>query len=223
MKDIFLSFLITLTFDTNFFFCWAGEEEYDMRAIGSTMLIVVLILLPLLLIIFCTGGHVYRKMRKDGSAVSWNYTTNSRRGSLLRLDSTTQLRKNEPVQQTQSAAASPTTSSPNDNRIPLTYDGVYVTNEPLPNKPMIEFEPKIWDITDDDLFASQSKLSSPGSVSQRGHPSRNIDELYSKPIKPKKQKIALEQQQAPYRSASVDYLEPANKPVRSQSIETDIF
>lgn len=39
-----------------------------------------------------------------------------------------------------------------------TYDGVYRTNEPLPGKPLIEFEDKVWDL-EDEFYTANEKIN----------------------------------------------------------------
>lgn len=40
------------------------------------------------------------------------------------------------------------------------YDGVYRTNEPLPGKPLIEFEEKVWDLDDEYNRANEQAMKS---------------------------------------------------------------
>lgn len=48
-----------------------------------------------------------------------------------------------------SAQSSPHSLADSPKHVKRKYDGVYRTNEPLPGKPMIEFEDKVWDLEDE--------------------------------------------------------------------------
>lgn len=69
------------------------------------------------------------------------------------------------------AAPESATPSPPDSargapqKLPSKYDGVYHTNEPLPGKPEIEFEDKVWDL--DESVLTTSPPSSPASPTDK--------------------------------------------------------
>ncbi|RZF47026.1 hypothetical protein LSTR_LSTR013817 [Laodelphax striatellus] len=230
------------------------EEEYDMRAIGSTTLFIILILLPLLLLFLCVASYAFRKYRRGESIESWNYITSSRRASLrgsvanLNLQ---QSRDTSEQQQPLSDLSSPTSTSSGSDRKsrPLTYDGVYLTNEPIPGKPLVEFEPKVWDITEDDVFSipkNSRPTSTVGSLQNlakkfSGNPVKKNGKPVSPPSLPaafvKNQNLpesrVISQTPSPS-SSSTHYStraslgsQPASPQAsmmkRSQSIETDIF
>ena len=57
----------------------------------------------------------------------------------------------------QSASALSAPSTKNIKETKRSYDGVYRTNEPLPGKPLIEFEEKVWDL-EDEFYEANEKI-----------------------------------------------------------------
>lgn len=161
-------------------------EEYDLRTIMRTAGIVVLVFVPLLIVLCCVVNVVVRRIRGEGSTASWRYlgTLDKPRRSSVSKAEVTPLKsaatladadsglgtsnppRVEPTTLQKSAApltaSAPPHSKPREDT-DHAYDGVYYTNEPLPGKPNVDFEDKIWDFDDDDVFRSKSNssLSSP--------------------------------------------------------------
>lgn len=79
-----------------------------------------------------------------------------------------------------SATPSPPDPAPGRDKVarqalPLTYDGVYHTHEPLPGKPMIEFEDKVWDLDESVLSSPPSSPNNPSDKSSAGNRSIQTD------------------------------------------------
>lgn len=161
-------------------------EEYDLRTILRTSGIVILVFVPLLIVLCCVVNVVVRRIRGEGSSASWRYlgTLDKPRRSSVSKAEVTPLKSaatladadsglgmsNPPRTEaaTLQKSAAPVTASAPPPAKPRedadhAYDGVYYTNEPLPGKPNVDFEDKIWDFDDDDVFRSKSNssLSSP--------------------------------------------------------------
>ncbi len=58
----------------------------------------------------------------------------------------------------------PSTTSHSGKKIRRAYDGVYRTGEPLPGKPLIEFEDKVWDL-DEEYKRADAKVPRDRSLS----------------------------------------------------------
>ncbi|KAG8266731.1 hypothetical protein J6590_065765 [Homalodisca vitripennis] len=176
--------------------------EYDIRNILKTAAIILLILLPLLIALCCCLNVLVRKWRGDGSAASWRYLNSldkPRRPSVSKAESTplrsaatlvdadSGLGVSNPPRRTQATnlmATAPPVRPKEDPDHAL--DGVYYTNEPLPGKPNVDFEDKIWDFDDDDVFKSKSNssLSSPLSGRDKETPTEPRVPQYAPIIKP---------------------------------------
>ena len=57
-----------------------------------------------------------------------------------------------------SSAASSELLSKREKQFRRTYDGVYRTHEPLPGKPLIEFEDKVWDL-EEEFYSANEKIN----------------------------------------------------------------
>lgn len=64
-----------------------------------------------------------------------------------------------------SSSAEPPHSAGSGKRPRRKYDGVYRTNEPLPGKPLIEFEDKVWDLEDEYARLDRAAASASASAS----------------------------------------------------------
>lgn len=183
--------------------------EYDIQRILQTIAIVLLIFIPLLIVLCCIVNVIVRKIKGEGSSASWNYLNSldkPRRASVSKAE-TTPLKSaatladadsgigiTNPVRRTAASTLEKTTPSAPparpredpDNAL----DGVYYTNEPLPGKPNVDFEDKIWDFDDDDVFKSKSNssLSSPLAGRENESPAQVTKPVqYASILKPSSQ------------------------------------
>lgn len=118
------------------------------------------------------GGFLYirKKQSTRDSMKSWRYTD---RGSAIDNEST--LSKQTMPLKSYDRAISPISDSStietNSSKKRRSYDGVYHTHEPLPNRPDIDFEEKEWDLkvpnspTESDSTDSMRKTASPSKES----------------------------------------------------------
>lgn len=146
-----------------------GHVEYESRSAWTTIALIAGIMVPLLVGICCVLSQVYRRSGR----LSLRYQTAraaKRRNSVMAL-STVDLsgtaalgsmaggggedfdsgggggeddgRDGDIVSDSSEAPDGSVPSSTNPRR---SYDAVYRTNEPLPGKPDVHFEPKVWDL-----------------------------------------------------------------------------
>lgn len=117
------------------------------------------------------GAFLYiRKNQTQGSSVkSWRY---SERSSGVDNDSTLLSRLktlDRPV-----SPVSDTSTSPSVIKKPHSYDKVYRTHEPLPNRPDVDFEDKDWDLKEPNS-PTESENSATDSMKKAGSPSKESD------------------------------------------------
>lgn len=118
------------------------------------------------------GGFLYiRKRQSTGSSTkSWRYTDRE-----SGIDNESTLSKQTMPLKSYDRAISPisdsSTTDTSSTKKRRSYDGVYHTHEPLPNRPDIEFEEKEWDLkvpnspTESDSTDSMRKTASPSKES----------------------------------------------------------
>lgn len=106
-----------------------GQIEYARRNAWATFVYLSAILIPVLT---CIGGAfvcIKKQQSQEDASRSWRYSTNDNDSSLLKSH-LTKTNPNDKVKKTHS------------------YDRVYYTHEPLPNRPDVGFEDKDWDLGD---------------------------------------------------------------------------
>lgn len=176
--------------------------EYDIQNILKTGAIILLVFIPLLIVLCCAVAVVVRRLRGEKSSASWHYLNSlerpGRRSSISKAESTplksaatladadsglglSKPSRRKDANTLQQAAPSEGVGEEPDNAL----DGVYYTHEPLPGKPNVDFEDKVWDFEDEDVFKSKSNssLSSPFSGKGKESPpqvSINSDHYRSK-------------------------------------------
>lgn len=154
--------------------------EYDTSQLLKTSAIIAGVLLPLLIGLACIGAYIYRRSIKEEKPDKvWQYQANGRSPSLSSLISTrrrSQLNlatpaasvsandpllsdaQRRPVEEGTQRAGRPSASL-------RPFDGVYNTNEPLPNRPEVDFEDKVWGLEDEGEHSvyTDSSFSSPST------------------------------------------------------------
>ncbi|XP_014488092.1 PREDICTED: protein mesh [Dinoponera quadriceps] len=137
--------------------------EYAQRTAWTTMGIISAVLVP---VVGCiAGGYLYarKKGSRSSSTKSWRYTD--------RIDNDSTLSKQTVPLKPYDRAVSPisdssTTDTSSTKKHRRSYDGVYRTHEPLPNRPDVDFEEKEWDLkvpnspTESDSTDSMRKTAS---------------------------------------------------------------
>lgn len=158
----------------NFFSCVLyiniGHVEYAQRTAWTTMGIISAVLLPVVCCIACGFLYMRKKQSTGSSTKSWGFID---RGSAIDNESTLskQTMPLKPYDRTISPISDDSTIENNSSRKRRSYDGVYHTNEPLPNRPNIDFEEKEWDLkvpnspTESDSTDSMRKTASPSKES----------------------------------------------------------
>ncbi|KAK1121815.1 hypothetical protein K0M31_010127 [Melipona bicolor] len=144
------------------------QVEYAQRTAWTTMGIICAVLIPVTACV--AGAFLYvRKNQTQGSSVkSWRY---SERSSGVDNDSTLSRLK------TLDRSVSPvsdTSASPSVIKKPHSYDKVYRTHEPLPNRPDVDFEDKDWDLKEPNS-PTESEKSATDSIRKAGSPSKESD------------------------------------------------
>ena len=135
------------------------------------MAIISAFMFPLL---GCVAGVFVciRKNQSQGSSTkSWRF---SDRGSII--NDQTLSRQTTPLKyydRTLSPVSDSSSSASGTARKRRTYDGVYYTHEPLPNRPVIDFEEKDWDLREPSSFdGSESTIE---SSKKTGTPNKESD------------------------------------------------
>lgn len=148
-----------------------GHIEYVQRTAWTVMGIIAAVIIPVVACI--VGGFLYirKNQTRGGSTKSWGYT-----GRVSTADNESTLSK--PLKAYDDRAITPisdastieTNSSPRKRR---SYDRVYRTHEPLPNRPDIDFEDKEWDLKEPvSLTGSDSGAD---SIRKTNSPTRESD------------------------------------------------
>lgn len=129
--------------------------------------IISAVLIPVVACI--AGGLLYvRKQRTQGSSTkSWRYSG---------IDSESTLSKQTVPLKSYDRAVTPISDSStietNSTKKRRSYDRVYRTNEPLPDKPDIDFEDKEWDLKEP---ISPTGSDSTDSIRKTGSPTKESD------------------------------------------------
>lgn len=138
-----------------------GHVEYESRSAWTTIALIAGLIVPLLVAICCVVSRVYQRSGR----LSLRYQSAraaKRRNSVMAL-STVDLTSaaagaagdglNGGRDDGSSSSVSSLASSnaavgsvPSSTNPRRSYDAVYRTHEPLPGKPDVQFEPKVWDL-----------------------------------------------------------------------------
>lgn len=135
--------------------------------------IICAVLIPVLGCIVFGFIYVRRNQSQESSMKSWRY---SERDSGIDNEST--LKQSTPLKSYDDRAITPisdtsTIETNSGTRKRRTYDKVYRTNEPLPNRPYIDFEDKEWDLK----YPTSPTGSESGtdSIRKTGSPTKESD------------------------------------------------
>lgn len=122
-----------------------GRIEYVQRTAWTVMGIISAVLIPVMACI--AGGFLYirRNQRQGGSMKSWRYT-GSGRESGIDNDSTLSKLKSFDDRAITPISDDSAVETGTGTRKRRSYDKVYRTHEPLPNRPDVDFEDKEWDL-----------------------------------------------------------------------------
>lgn len=135
--------------------------------------IICAVLIP---VTACVAGaflYIRKNQKQESSVKSWRY---SEHGSGIDNDST--LSKQTTPLKIYDRPISPisdtSNSPPTGVKKPLSYDKVYRTNEPLSNKPDVDFEDKDWDLKEPSSPTDLEK-NTIDSTKKAGSPSKESD------------------------------------------------
>lgn len=150
-----------------------GRIEYVQRTAWTVMGIISIVLIPVVACI--AGGFIYirRNQMRGGSTKSWRY---SERGS--GTDNESILKQTAPLKSYDDRAITPisdasTIETNSGTRKRRSYDRVYRTHEPLPNRPYVDFEDKDFDLKEPiSLTGSDSGAD---SIRKTGSPTKESD------------------------------------------------
>lgn len=149
-----------------------GEYIYSGEQAAITSGIILGVMVPILLIFIAVWlWYIHEKKHNEPVTTTWRY---ERKEPDLTDDSTTNfLRGSKPYasDSSDSGNGSRYGNRPNgrSNGKPWFrrgYDKVYRTHEPLPGKPNIEFEDKVWDLDLDDTLSSKAESDSTTTASK---------------------------------------------------------
>ncbi|XP_076646307.1 sushi domain containing 2 mesh isoform X1 [Halictus rubicundus] len=150
--------------------CLRGVE-YTQRTAWTTMGIICVVLIP---VVGCVAGAFFlirKNQANESSDKSWRYSER-----VSAIDDSTLLRQSTPLKtfdrpiSPESDTSTATTASKKRH----SYDRVYRTNEPLPDKPDIEFEEKDWDLKEPQS-PTDSEKSTAESIRKAGSPTKESD------------------------------------------------
>ncbi|XP_034194646.2 sushi domain containing 2 mesh isoform X1 [Osmia lignaria lignaria] len=148
------------------------QIEYAQRTAWTTMGIIFAVSIP---IIGCILGSFFliRKNQKQGGSVnSWRYSERS-----SGVDNESTLLKQATPLKTYERPISPvsdTSTAASTVKKPHSYDKVYRTHEPLPNRPNVDFEDKDWDLKEPNS-PTDSEKSMTESIRKAGSPTKESD------------------------------------------------
>lgn len=149
-----------------------GQVEYAQRTAWTTMGIICAVLIPVTALVAAAFLYIRKNQSRGGSVKSWRY---SERGSGVDNESTlftrTALLKtyDRPI-----SPASDSSTATSTIKKPHSYDKVYRTHEPLPNRPDVDFEDKDWDLKEPNS-PTDSEKSMPDSIRKAGSPTKESD------------------------------------------------
>lgn len=134
--------------------------------------IICAVLIPVAGLVTAAFLYMRKNQTRGTSVKSWRY---SERGSAIDNDST--LLKQATPLKTYDRAVSPVSDASTTQssfKKPYTYDKVYHTHEPLPNRPDVEFEDKDWDLKEPNS-PTDSEKSMAESIRKAGSPTKESD------------------------------------------------
>ncbi|XP_076619313.1 sushi domain containing 2 mesh isoform X1 [Colletes latitarsis] len=148
------------------------QIEYAQRTAWTTMGIICAVLIPITGCVAAAFLYVRKNQSQGGSVKSWRY---SERESTIDNESTL-LKQNVPLKSYVRAVSpvSDTSTLPSGSKKRHSYDKVYRTNEPLPNKPDVDFEDKDWDVKEPNS-PTNSEQSTTESIRKTGSPTKESD------------------------------------------------
>lgn len=133
--------------------------EYESRSAWTTIALIAGFIVPLLVGICCVVSRVYRrsgrlslryqsaraaKRRNSVLALSTVDLSTATEAAADRRGGDAQNRDNDDADEEDDDSGSGSVPSSTNPR--RSYDAVYRTHEPLPGKPDVVFEPKVWDL-----------------------------------------------------------------------------
>lgn len=146
-----------------------GHIEYVQRTAWTVMGIISIVLIPVVACI--VGGFLYirRNQMQGGSTKSWRYSERS-------TDNESTLK--QPLKSYDDRAITPisdtsTNETNSSTRKRRSYDRVYRTHEPLPNRPNIDFEDKEFDLKEP--TSPTGSDSGADSIRKTGSPAKESD------------------------------------------------
>jgi len=131
--------------------------------------IISAVLIPVVACIAFGFIYIRRNQSQGGSTKSWRYSDNDSTKQNTPLKSYDD-RAITPISDTSTIGVMETNNSTRKRR---SYDKVYRTHEPLPNRPDVDFEDKEWDLKDPISLAGSD--SGTDSIRKTGSPSKESD------------------------------------------------
>lgn len=134
--------------------------------------IICAVLIPIIGCVAAAFLYVRKNQSQGSSVKSWRY---SQRGSAI--DNEPALLKQATPLKTYDRAVSPvsdTSTIPSTIKKPHSYDKVYRTHEPLPNRPDVDFEDKDWDVKEPNS-PTDSEKSVAESIRKAGSSTKESD------------------------------------------------
>ena len=117
---------------------------------------------PIILIGACAAYYIIRRNKvKDTSAESWHYKAEVASSMApLKTSSFSAYRRSEGAASDRSDQSSSGSSSLGGQKKRRMYDRSYRTHEPLPGKPSVDFDAKLWDLgEEEEVGAVNTSLS----------------------------------------------------------------
>ncbi|XP_011644865.1 protein mesh isoform X1 [Pogonomyrmex barbatus] len=141
--------------------------EYVQRTAWTVMGIISAVIIPVLAC--AVGGFIYlrKNQARGGSMKSWRYSGIDNESTLSKQNKPYDDRAITPISDTS------TIETNSGTRKRRSYDRVYRTNEPLPNRPDIEFEDKEWDLKEP--ISPAGSDSGTDSIRKTGSPTKESD------------------------------------------------
>lgn len=133
-----------------------GQIEYSQRQAWTAVGVLTCLLFPAIVIVAVLVVCFKKKRKDEDASKSWRF---SERGS--GLDDKDSSIKPSPFVRSfgSSRSAVKNVAQVSPSRIRRSYEGVYLTHEPLPNRPNVEFEDKDWDLRRDYSSSSPSEAA----------------------------------------------------------------
>jgi len=130
--------------------------------------IICAVLIPVMACIACGFIYIRRNQSQESSTKSWRYSDND--STLKQPLKSYDDRAITPISDTSTIGVMETNNSARKRR---SYDKVYRTHEPLPNRPDVDFEDKEWDLKDP--ISPAGSDSGTDSIRKTGSPTKESD------------------------------------------------